>query len=97
MSNSEYFYVAIDPVAFSVGPLSVHWYGIMYLLAFVFFWVGGRYLAQKRRWFGWKPEEVGDFLFYGMVVVVESGILSLPPYIRLNIISIYYISELIIC
>ena len=73
MSNSEYFYVAIDPVAFSIGPLSVHWYGIMYLLAFVFFWVGGRYLAGKRPWFGWEPGEVGDFLFYGMVGVIVGG------------------------
>ena len=73
MSNSEYFYVAIDPVALSVGPLSVHWYGIMYLLAFLFFWLGGKYLAEKRSWFGWKPEEVGDFLFYGMVGVILGG------------------------
>lgn len=73
MSKSEYFYIAIDPVAFSIGPLSVHWYGIMYLLAFVLFWVGGRYLAEKRPWFGWQPKEVGDFLFYGMLGVILGG------------------------
>ena len=27
-------YPAIDPVALSIGPLQIHWYGIMYLLAF---------------------------------------------------------------
>ena len=27
-----------DPVALSLGPLSVHWYGLMYLLAFLQFW-----------------------------------------------------------
>ncbi|HKJ18441.1 MAG TPA: prolipoprotein diacylglyceryl transferase [Xanthomonadales bacterium] len=73
MSNSEYFYVAIDPVAFSIGPLSVHWYGIMYLLAFLFFWMGGKYLAEKRPWMGWQPKEVGDFLFYGMLGVIIGG------------------------
>ena len=28
-------YPKIDPVALSIGPLSVHWYGLMYLIAFV--------------------------------------------------------------
>ena len=27
-------YPNIDPVAISLGPLQVHWYGLMYLLAF---------------------------------------------------------------
>ncbi|TAL17582.1 MAG: prolipoprotein diacylglyceryl transferase, partial [Aquabacterium sp.] len=31
-----------SPIAFSVGPLSVHWYGLMYLLAFVLFLGLGR-------------------------------------------------------
>lgn len=29
-------YHALDPVAFSIGPVSVRWYGIAYVLAFVF-------------------------------------------------------------
>jgi phosphatidylglycerol:prolipoprotein diacylglycerol transferase len=73
LSTSEYFYVAIDPVAFSIGPLSVHWYGIMYLLAFVIFWSSGRYLAGRRPWRGWAPGEIGDFLFYGVVGVIIGG------------------------
>lgn len=60
-------------MAFSIGPLSVHWYGIMYLLAFVLFWLGGSYMARKRPWFGWQPKEVGDFLFYGMLGVILGG------------------------
>ena len=28
----------IDPVAFHLGPLSVHWYGLAYLAAFVSAW-----------------------------------------------------------
>lgn len=31
-------YPAINPVAFSIGPLAVHWYGLMYLLGFVAAW-----------------------------------------------------------
>ena len=33
----------IDPVAISMGPLSVHWYGLMYLIGFVLFILLGRY------------------------------------------------------
>ena len=31
-----------DPVAFSLGPLAVRWYGLMYLLAFAQFIALGR-------------------------------------------------------
>jgi len=70
---SDYAYVAFDPVAFSVGPLAVHWYGIMYLLGFLFFWAGGNWLARHRAWWGWTPQMVGDMLFYGMLGVVLGG------------------------
>jgi len=33
-----------DPVAFELGPISVHWYGITYLVAFALF----LYLGRKR-------------------------------------------------
>jgi len=73
VSRSSYLYIAFDPVAFSLGPLHVHWYGIMYLLAFLFFWAGGNWQASHRPWLGWKPREVGDMLFYGMLGVVLGG------------------------
>ena len=73
MNKSEYLLVAIDPVAFSIGPLNVHWYGITYFVAFLFFWWGGSWLARTRPWWGWSPEDVGDFLFYGMLGVVVGG------------------------
>lgn len=70
---SQYLYVAIDPVAIELGPLQVHWYGITYLLAFLIFWGAGNYLARSRPWAGWTDQEVGDFLFYGMLGVVIGG------------------------
>ena len=73
MNASQYLYIAIDPVAFSVGPVQVHWYGIMYLLAFLFFWLAGNWLARKRTWSGWTTQNVSDFLFYGMLGVVIGG------------------------
>lgn len=73
LNASSYLYIAFDPVAFSLGPLQVHWYGIMYLLAFLFFWLGGNWVARRRPWWGWTPDDVSDFLFYGMLGVVIGG------------------------
>lgn len=73
VSRSSHLYIAFDPVAISLGPLDVHWYGIMYLLAFLFFWAGGNWVARNRAWLGWKPQQVGDMLFYGMLGVVVGG------------------------
>ena len=30
------FYQNLDPVAFTIGPLAVRWYGIAYVLGFLF-------------------------------------------------------------
>lgn len=73
MNNSEFPFIAFDPVAFSLGPLDVHWYGIMYLLAFLFFWSYGSWIAKHRKWWGWNSSDVGDFLFYAMLGVVIGG------------------------
>jgi len=73
VNSSKYSFLAIDPVAFSLGPFDVHWYGIMYLLAFLFFWGAGNWIARNRAWWGWNPQEVGDVLFYGMIGVVIGG------------------------
>ena len=73
VTHSKYLFIAIDPVAFSVGPLQVHWYGITYLLAFLFFWAGANWLVGNRSWWGWTSQDVGDMLFYGMLGVVIGG------------------------
>lgn len=62
----------IDPVAISLGPLKVHWYGIMYLVAFTSGWYLGRVRA-KRPGSGWHPDEVSDILFYIAVGVILGG------------------------
>lgn len=73
VTESRYLFIAFDPVALSIGPLSIHWYGIMYLLAFLFFWMAGKSLVRRREWLGWSPDDVGDMLFYGMLGVVIGG------------------------
>ncbi|MDD3676813.1 prolipoprotein diacylglyceryl transferase [Thauera propionica] len=62
-----------DPVAISLGPLAVRWYGLMYLLAFVaFLWLGKR-RAVAQPWHGLTPQHVDDLLFYGVLGVVLGG------------------------
>ena len=61
-----------DPVAFSVGPLSVRWYGLMYLVAFIQFIALGRYRIRQHS----GPitvEQLDDLLFYGMLGVILGG------------------------
>ncbi|MFL6714032.1 MAG: prolipoprotein diacylglyceryl transferase [Sulfurifustis sp.] len=62
----------IDPVAISIGPLKVHWYGIMYLVGFATGWALGVYRAG-RSGSGWRGEEVGDILFYIALGVILGG------------------------
>lgn len=62
----------IDPVAFSVGPLSVHWYGIMYLVGFAAAWALAMY-RSKKPWSPINSRQVDDLIFYGAIGVVLGG------------------------
>jgi phosphatidylglycerol:prolipoprotein diacylglycerol transferase len=65
-------YPEFDPVAFQIGPLKVHWYGIMYLVGFAGGWWLGVIRAKKPN-SGWKVEEISDMLFYVALGVVLGG------------------------
>lgn len=64
-----------DPVLVSIGPLSVHWYGVMYLVAFVQFILLGRLRIRQPHIaaVGWKKDDLDDMLFYGVLGVVLGG------------------------
>lgn len=62
-----------DPVAISLGPLAVRWYGLMYLAAFIQFWWLGRSRILSRPNSGWNVEQLDDLLFYGVLGVVIGG------------------------
>ena len=61
-----------DPIAFSLGPISVHWYGLMYLLAFAQFILLGRYRI-KHSTTPINAEQLDDLLFYGVLGVIIGG------------------------
>jgi len=72
-------YPEIDPVALSVdaftiagltiGPLKVHWYGLMYLIGFLGGWGLAVYRSGKRDMVI-KPEQAENLIFYGAMGVV---------------------------
>ncbi|XKE44630.1 prolipoprotein diacylglyceryl transferase [Halomonas organivorans] len=63
-------YPDIDPVAISLGPLQVHWYGLMYVIGFVAAWWLGRRRAPR---IGLNGDDVGDLIFYAALGVVLGG------------------------
>jgi len=65
-------YPEIDPVAISIGPINVHWYGIMYLVGFAAAW----WLGQRRASFPdsiLRAEQISDLIFYGALGAVLGG------------------------
>ncbi|WP_226470376.1 prolipoprotein diacylglyceryl transferase [Luteimonas panaciterrae] len=63
----------IDPIAFRIGPVAVHWYGLMYLLGFVAAWYLGRSRVRAGRLPGVDANAYGDLMFYAMLGVVLGG------------------------
>lgn len=65
-------YPNIDPVAISLGPIAIHWYGLMYLLGFLGAYYLGIYRAKNSKGL-WTQELVSDMIFYGAVGVILGG------------------------
>lgn len=66
------FVVQFDAVAFHLGPIQVHWYGLMYLAGFFFVAVLGEYRRRKGR-LPVTRDALGDLFFYGMMGVIVGG------------------------
>ena len=62
-----------DPVAISLGPLAVRWYGLMYLAGFLAFLYLGKRRAVSQPWHGMSAMDVDDLLFYGVLGVILGG------------------------
>jgi phosphatidylglycerol:prolipoprotein diacylglycerol transferase len=65
-------YPDIDPVALALGPLQIHWYGLMYLVGLGVGWWFAR-VRIRRPDFAWAAREVDDLLFYIALGVVVGG------------------------
>jgi phosphatidylglycerol---prolipoprotein diacylglyceryl transferase len=64
-----------DPVAIAIGPVSIHWYGLMYLMAFAqFLLLGNLRLKQAHiKSAGLTYKDLEDILFAGVAGVILGG------------------------
>jgi len=66
------YFVDFNPIAFSLGPIGVHWYGLMYLAGFAGAWM----LGDRRRRLGRFPvsrDALADLAFYAMLGIIIGG------------------------
>lgn len=65
-------YPEIDPVIVALGPVQIHWYGMMYLIAFAsVWWLGKRRASQPHSII--RPDQIDDLVFYGALGTVLGG------------------------
>ncbi|MCP4987340.1 MAG: prolipoprotein diacylglyceryl transferase [Colwellia sp.] len=72
MTDKFLQFPVIDPVIFSIGPVSLRWYGTMYLIGFL----AAMFMANKaadRSNGVWTRDQVSDLLFYGFLGVILGG------------------------
>ncbi|MFM9913646.1 MAG: prolipoprotein diacylglyceryl transferase [Methylophilaceae bacterium] len=62
-----------DPVAIHIGTFGIHWYGLMYLTAFIAFLLLARWRIRQFPYSGWTDKHIDDMLFYGALGVVLGG------------------------
>jgi phosphatidylglycerol:prolipoprotein diacylglycerol transferase len=62
----------IDPVAFSIGPLAVRWYGLAYLAGFLFAWYMLRVLDERWK-MGLGPDGRAATVLAAVIGVVVGG------------------------
>lgn len=65
-------YPDIDPVAIAIGPVKIHWYGLMYVVGIGTTW----WLARRRARLGRIPltgQQIDDLIFYAALGVLLGG------------------------
>lgn len=65
-------YPDIDPIALSLGPVSINWYGIMYIVAFGGAWALATYRTRRNSG-TWTAEHLSDLVFYCALGAVIGG------------------------
>lgn len=65
-------YPEIDPIALAIGPVRIHWYGLMYVVGFIAAWWLAR-LRARAPGSTWKPIDVDDLIFFAAIGVIVGG------------------------
>ncbi|KGJ96220.1 prolipoprotein diacylglyceryl transferase [Colwellia psychrerythraea] len=72
MTDKFLQFPVIDPIIFSIGPVSLRWYGTMYLIGFLAAMFMANRTADRSNGL-WTREQVSDLLFYGFLGVILGG------------------------
>jgi phosphatidylglycerol:prolipoprotein diacylglycerol transferase len=72
MTDQFLQFPVIDPIIFSIGPIALRWYGMMYLIGFLAAMFIANKAADKSNG-EWTREQVSDLLFYGFLGVILGG------------------------
>ncbi|MBL6685973.1 MAG: prolipoprotein diacylglyceryl transferase [Methylophilaceae bacterium] len=62
-----------NPIAISLGPIQIYWYGLMYFFAFLAFIYLGKKQIALRPWLRIDTKILDDAFFYGALGVVIGG------------------------
>ncbi len=74
----------IDPVAVRLGPVEIHWYGLMYLIGFAIAWTLMRYRI-RRPGAAFTARDVDDLLFFGVLGVILGGRIGYVLFYNLDV------------
>lgn len=72
MTDNYLIFPQIDPIFFQIGPIALHWYGMMYLIGFVFAIAVANHSAKKPGSL-WTKEQISDLLFACFLGVILGG------------------------
>ena len=73
-----------DPVIFSLGPLAVRWYGLMYVIGFIAVIVLGKYRVRQGLAGAITEKDVDDMLIYGVIGTILGGRLGYVLFYKLE-------------
>ena len=62
-----------DPIAISIGPVALHWYGLMYFIGFLSFIYFGKKQVKNQTWSLIDEKILDDMFFYGALGVILGG------------------------
>ena len=78
-----------DPIAISLGPVAIRWYGLMYVLGFLGIMLLGRHRIRTQPWLNWKLRELDDLIFYGVLGTILGGRFGYVLFYKLD----YYLAH----
>ena len=81
-------YPTIDPVAFAIGPINLHWYGVMYVIGFLVGGILGRWRVKKPS-VSIEIQQIWDLVFFVALGVVLGGRLGYILFYNLS----YYLAH----